>query len=813
MSFQCAKFKPSGCEGYLKLFLPPFTSRCPVQRSQQSLALLGATFESFYALIEYQCGECPALMLASIEPESQKTTLSLLGLKAIGDRSNFCGSDSTTEAVDERRCSNPFPFVLDDSERSRAEHKMLVGSLNAASKNTVSKGTQEKIAGLIITKNLKHQEKWELKVLTGRLVWLLMSPASVHFEQDMEENYDSVAEHISAMRSSDMPRDFLARLTRWFIPVGPGQLSSYQEFHKEGSILLKSRFAAWGPRKVKSNAHFFAVFRMIEEEVRESKDTVLEQLFVEIWKDRETFVEMMVENLKKIEEVEEEMTGGVKRTAEEMEGFDLEEPDDINEKVTDLLNRFDGKDLVFITKYFKVVTKNSEQVLAISHPRIQKRAGDLSYDLRIKSSSVRTDCAALTNLDSDIMTGRKNTGPAFCTLVPLKDLSERVANRVLALFDMEIIDNEITSTDSSQDFPFTQSQTEETLKVCQVCRFASRDKGELKEHMLEHHKCDVCGKYFGTEKELDHHAQDHKKVRCEQCNQFVRKDEMLNHKMNHLKLKTFGKKVVKAKAVKPVTGYGLWQKEERKKILEENPTMLYTDVGRELGKRWALVSNIVKSQLKKQADDFNKNLRQAENEIEVEIDSMPSTSASVTDENRGDVREVTQGGVETPGAEIVEEELANLSIEVVQPAQKRKKTANEFTECPLCEHVSESNRELANHMNTAHSFTQSTMISCQLCKCIFIHEQAHKKHLEEVHGQEPANQELEIVLVKMRTLAWPAVVIKRENEMIEVKMISDDTTKVIKAVDVYPFDINKIANTKNIKLKNAYSKAAEMLKK
>ena len=219
VSFKCAKFKPSGLEGYLKLFLPPFTSRCPVQRSQQSLALLGATFESFYAIIEYLCGECPALMLASVEPESQKTTLSLLGLKAIGDRSNFCGSDSTTEAIDERRCSNPFPFVLDDSERSRAEHKMLVGSLNAASKNTVSKGSQEKIAGLIITKNLKQEEKWEQKVLTGRLVWLLMSPASMHFDQDMEENYDSVAEHILAMRSSDMPRDFLARLTRKAIEI------------------------------------------------------------------------------------------------------------------------------------------------------------------------------------------------------------------------------------------------------------------------------------------------------------------------------------------------------------------------------------------------------------------------------------------------------------------------------------------------------------------------------------------------------------------------------------------------------------------
>lgn len=41
--FKCSKFKASGLEGYLKLYLPPLTSRCPDQRSQQSLALLGTT--------------------------------------------------------------------------------------------------------------------------------------------------------------------------------------------------------------------------------------------------------------------------------------------------------------------------------------------------------------------------------------------------------------------------------------------------------------------------------------------------------------------------------------------------------------------------------------------------------------------------------------------------------------------------------------------------------------------------------------------------------------------------------------------------
>ena len=46
------------------------------------------------------------------------------------------------------------------------------------------------------------------------------------------------------------------------------------------------------------------MFRILEEEVKESGDSVLEQLWVEIWKDRESFVEMMIDNLMKVEEVE-----------------------------------------------------------------------------------------------------------------------------------------------------------------------------------------------------------------------------------------------------------------------------------------------------------------------------------------------------------------------------------------------------------------------------------------------------------------------------------------------------------------------------
>ena len=547
-------------------------------------------------------------MLASTEPESQKTTLSLVGLKAIGDKSNFCGSDSTTEAIDGRRCSNPFPFVLDDSERSGAEHKMLVGSLNAAAKNTVTKGAQEKIAGLIITKNLKQKEKWELKVLSGRLVWLLMSPASLHFEEDMEDNYDSVAEHVQAMRSSDMPRDFLSRLVRWFIPVGHGSLVPYQDFHKEGSIILKSLFTAWGPRKLKSNAHLFAAYKMIESEVKESGDPVCEQLFVEIFKDHETFVNTLFENLKKVEEVENKMMGRV--SLSEADAETVQEPLDVDKIIEELMEKFAGESLVFISKFFKIIHKGSQPTLAVAHPRVQKKAGKLSYMITFKGLSLKTDCASLTNLNSDVMYGRGNTGPTFCTLIPLKDLSSENRDKLLKTFNMEIpdiMDDSVVLPSSSQDFPFTQSQTQDTIKICEVCRFATRDKMEMRLHMNNHVGCETCGKFFSSQNDLDEHIPIHEKVVCTICNTFVQKDAYNKHKETHEKVKNLGMKLKKTKIEKPVTGYSLWQKDERRKILASNPSMIFTEVSSELGRIWRQLSKATKEEYKASAKKYNEN--------------------------------------------------------------------------------------------------------------------------------------------------------------------------------------------------------------
>ena len=41
--FRVTEFEPSGLQGYLKMFLPPYTSPSPFRRNQQILALIGAT--------------------------------------------------------------------------------------------------------------------------------------------------------------------------------------------------------------------------------------------------------------------------------------------------------------------------------------------------------------------------------------------------------------------------------------------------------------------------------------------------------------------------------------------------------------------------------------------------------------------------------------------------------------------------------------------------------------------------------------------------------------------------------------------------
>ena len=92
------------------------------------------------------------------------------------------------------------------------------------------------------------------------------------------------------------------------------------------------------------------------------------------------------------------------------------------------------------------------------------------------------------------------------------------------------------------------------------------------------------------------------------------KDDLTTHKLNHEKMKTFGKKILKPKLKMPMTGYGLWQKEESKQICHDNPGIIIMEVSSELGKKWITVDSATKIQLKKKATEFNENLQNKNHE-------------------------------------------------------------------------------------------------------------------------------------------------------------------------------------------------------
>ena len=98
---------------------------------------------------------------------------------------------------------------------------------------------------------------------------------------------------------------------------------------------------------------------------------------------------------------------------------------------------------------------------------------------------------------------------------------------------------------------------------------------------------------------------------------------------------------------------------------------------------------------------------------------------------------------------------------------------------------------------------------CAECDLIFPTELQLTEHMETIH----TIARLEIILVKMRKLAWPAMVTKREGDIIEVRMLADDSIKVISEDDAETFNADKIGNTRNTGLKKAFAKALELLGK
>ena len=458
-------------------------------------------------------------------------------------------------------------LVYDDVENESGHNKMMVGSMNAASKFTKGDGEEEQLGGTVYTKNLRAGMKMPSKIIEGRNNWLLMEKDDAYEEEDMGENCEQNFEHCNEMSGVMMPRDFLAKLTRYFIREEGQQLSFFQEAQREACEIMNKRRPHWRKRKSKSASLFLSIFFLLEKEVCEANDEILKEIFVEIFDSRDAYIEVLMKALDRVDEVEATMTEGTpmampswiyddNNVANEEEGNATTDApsgsiSDIDKLVMDTLDVIDDMNEVDKTKFVKIFHAH-ETTFAIQHTKVKTLAKEKGLPIpkfltqkKNYSSFVTLKTETFTKMTALGSRGSGNTGPGFCTSILLNRLSSETKSRILESLGVsndEVVtetledpeDNLDLDPAASQDYPqFTQSQSTETLKVCELCDFKTRSKVDFTNHVAEHPKCQVCKKSFIDENTLENHIEIHKTETCGKCGVEVPKVSMKNHLESH----------------------------------------------------------------------------------------------------------------------------------------------------------------------------------------------------------------------------------------------------------------------------------------
>ena len=164
--------------------------------------------------------------------------------------------------------------VMDDIEGESGQSKNIVASMNGASKFTKGEGEEEQLGGIIFTKNIKVGQKIPQKIIQGRCNWLLMEKDPDYEQEDIGDNCEADVEHVNEMAGMDMPRDFLAGLTKYFIPNEGEEETYFQEADREAREIFDTRRPHWRKRKSKSASLFLSIFFLVEKEVSESNHQV-----------------------------------------------------------------------------------------------------------------------------------------------------------------------------------------------------------------------------------------------------------------------------------------------------------------------------------------------------------------------------------------------------------------------------------------------------------------------------------------------------------------------------------------------------------
>ena len=382
--------------------------------------------------------------------------------------------------------------------------------------------------------------------------------------------------------------------------------------HKSACDLLSEIRPNYGDRRLGSQAIPLTIFLLIERDVEEANDERTTALFVEAFGDRETFFNVCVKELEKAELIIENLgtNKGKGDSDEEHDDFvgDQDIPESQEDKIKALLDLFKEKDLVTLTKYIKIFTQGKSQVLGIAHTKL-----NTDYDKAFKKLNIVPDddkikhVKSFTKLTGDEMSGKNSMIATVCKVFHLKKFSKTFREMVLNIFNMETIEDDEIEDDlenthaASQDYPeHTQSRTSKTLRICNCCKYKTRDDCEFEEHMRLHSKCPQCGLFFSDNGALAiHHEAFHALITCNKCGKDILQVNLKKHLNSHEIQKGFKKVIskgkVKAKSstneetepkVAKLTGYRLFLQTKRPEMRNQNPDATPQEMIKILNEAW-----------------------------------------------------------------------------------------------------------------------------------------------------------------------------------------------------------------------------------
>ena len=911
---EITSFEPSGIQGLLEMFLPPYTSEDPVMRRQQTVALVSILVMHFYRLIIYNIGGCTGLILGSFESETLKSTTALIGLRMSGDPSHFLECSSSKESIEVRQTSTSLTTFLDDGNRPQVLEDILVGSYQGASKSTIARGASEKLGGFAATKNFKPRETMNPKVIEGRAILLVMERMSQASKgvSSVREHYSMKVKHTNAMSSSLLPRDYCAFLKKNFLYESQDDFeTAYQNMHLAACELLAELKPGYDPRRLEALAHPIAFVMLIQRDVENNGQDNVTRLFIDAFVDRQTFLDVYVAELDKADNVIEEMSRMYGRKSSVVDEVDSEIDDadeDIDAKIDQLLDRFSGTDQLEITRFVKAFDeKNKTQVLAIAHTKLDqydKTWSNLKFPKNLPTGFTKP----FTRPDA---TSNSKMIGATCKIFPLKNMNLALQQRIRDMFPgLRPVGDEHDEADempASQDFQaIQQSQESGTLKTCTICNYQTRLDEDLGNHMSLHPKCGVCSKNFSNDKTLKIHMYkvhetfrytskislnlyDVHPFRCDICCVDIPINLKIQHKSQHKTEKEFEKGLEKGRVSKTKrseqgeksvkkTGYIKFCAMMRpilKESQKPNPKQMMSLLGIE----WRKLSKEEQQEWNKRAAEESDRETAAgsaagsaqptrEYTLQDQETAVPELEAAVAHAQPVvRTREKPLQDQETTGPELVaaqpevgivkffcpfcevhksnkawlKDHIAEAHIQ--SDGNKGSKAGNQLnkipvpnnqeriSKCDVCGKMVNRN-ELDKHMTTNQSENLATLEELGEVNEVEVDEdQIEREELEteevdEDHTDRDIVEEIEteevleiaatnpvVVMVKRKTLWWPAKVINEENENVTVILLNQKKTRITTTKDkIKPFSIDhsQIEGMKR-DWRDAYMKAVKLI--